>query len=551
MIAATLPAWIDDGSPIPDPLGCGERAVTFLRNLRHPKSELPGGAFQLDPWMERLLLKLYSPRHLADDPKNQIRRGDRIITNAFVMVPRGNHKTGLGAALMLLHTIGPERRPLGQVICAASDQKQARIALGEAANMLRADRRLERLVKIEDHKNRITNTMRDGRGGGWIEAISADGATQHGRTPDFVLMDELHAWKNGTLWEALITGLTKVRASPRIIITTAGRGTEGVAFKEYDHARRVALGERDDPACLPVLFEAPKDADWRDEAVWRAVNPGLRYGYPALGGLREFAHKAETCPIDRASFKQLHLNIWTEGAADPFVDLDVYDKGAAPVDMLELRREPCWLAVDLSSNYDLTVIVACWRSGAGFVVVPWFFVPEDNLGERQDRTSQPYKAWAADGLLTTTEGNVVDFRAVERKIRELCADLDVQQIAFDPFLARNSLNTLADEGLPVTEFRQGSLTMMPAISALHRAITGRRFQHGGHPILRMCFEHTQVETNTHGHMTRLVKGKRKLSIDGTVAAAMAVACATTGETSRDPFDDPNFVPPPLVMGIAA
>lgn len=33
---STYPAWVFDNSPIPDPLGHGERAVEFLRRLRHP-----------------------------------------------------------------------------------------------------------------------------------------------------------------------------------------------------------------------------------------------------------------------------------------------------------------------------------------------------------------------------------------------------------------------------------------------------------------------------------------------------------------------------------
>jgi len=40
-----MPDWIFDGSEIADPFGYGERAVTFLRILRHPKSRLPGNAF--------------------------------------------------------------------------------------------------------------------------------------------------------------------------------------------------------------------------------------------------------------------------------------------------------------------------------------------------------------------------------------------------------------------------------------------------------------------------------------------------------------------------
>lgn len=543
----TYPSWVDGTDPIPDPLGYGERAVTFIRNLRHAQSRLKGRTFQLDPFAERIVRAIYGPRHLVDDPENQIWRGDRIVTTVFLMMPRGARKTGLGAALTLLHTIGPERRPLGQVICAAADQKQARIAFDAAANMLREDRRLARLVKIADTKNRITNR----RTGAWVEAISADGATQHGRTPDFVLMDELHAWKKHDLWEAMKTGLAKVPASLNIIITTAGRGTDGVGFEQYDYARRVALGEIDDPACLPILFEADKTEDWQDEAVWRRVNPGLLYGYPALGGLRQLAREAINRPADRTSFKQLHLNIWQEGAADPFCDMGLYDEGTKPLDLLELRAAPCWLAVDLSSNFDLTVVVAAWQDGEGFIIKPWFFCPEDNLREKQDITGRPYVEWAAASppLIEATPGNVVDFLAVEQRVREIAAEFNVVQIAFDPFLARNSMSTLMAEGLPVTEFRQVLGNMMPAIRLLDASIVGRRLQHDDHPVLRMCFENTEVETNTHGHMTRLVKGKRKLSIDGTVATAMAIACASTGLSHRSIYEDPRF--DPAINGIAA
>ncbi len=130
------------------------------------------------------------------------------MKTVFAMIPRGNRKTALGAALTLLHTIGPERSTGGQVIASAADQKQARIAFEEAAHVIRSDRRLEKIAELQDYRNRL----RDLRSGSWLEAISADGATQHGRTPVFVLADELHAWKKRDLWEALKTGLVKTPA---------------------------------------------------------------------------------------------------------------------------------------------------------------------------------------------------------------------------------------------------------------------------------------------------------------------------------------------------
>lgn len=55
------------------------------------------------------------------------------------------------------------------------------------------------------------------------------------------------------------------------------------------------------------------------------------------------------------------------------------------------------------------------------------------------------------GLDNRDAWKVVDFRAVEDKIRELCDLFDVQEIAFDPALARNILNNLTDDGYPATE----------------------------------------------------------------------------------------------------
>jgi hypothetical protein len=59
----TYPSWIDDDSQIEDTFGDGERAIRFLRHLRHPKSTAPGRAFQLDRWMERIIRRRRSRVH--------------------------------------------------------------------------------------------------------------------------------------------------------------------------------------------------------------------------------------------------------------------------------------------------------------------------------------------------------------------------------------------------------------------------------------------------------------------------------------------------------
>lgn len=534
----TFPFWIDDDSEIPDPFGFGERAVNFLKNLRHHKSKLKGRAFQLDPWMERIVRKIYGPRH--DD-------GTRIVKTAFIMVPRGNRKTSLGAGLALLHLIGPERETGGQVIAAAADQKQARIAFEECAAIIRQDKRLEKIADIADYRNRINNAGN----GAWLEAISSDGATQHGRTPSFCLCDELHAWKKRDLWEALKTGLVKTAGSLNVIITTAGRGDQNIAFDQYQYARRVALGEIEDEATLPILFEAPRDCDcdWQDEEIWRRVNPGLKHGYPDLAGLRQLAREAQDRPSDRESFRQLHLNIWLDNSHDPFVDMAIYDRGSEPIDFAALgdASAPCWIGVDMSATTDLTAVVAAFRDGDdGYLILPHFFVPADNLRTRSEKDGVPYVRWAEEGYITATPGNVIDYSAVEAHIRDLASRFDVREIGFDVAYAQPVMQPLMADGYPWVTMRQGWVTQSPALNLLERAIVSGKFQHGGHPVLRWCFANVAISTDSAGN--RLMnKCKSTDRIDGAAASWMAVSRAATGDDSRSIYEDTNSRPDGLLF----
>jgi phage terminase large subunit-like protein len=524
------PAWLFDDSPIDDPEGYGQRAVDFLCSLKHPKSRLPGRAFQLDPWVERLVRRIYGPRD-AD--------GARQIRTVFAMIPRGARKTSIGAALIALHTFGSERVPNGQVVSAAADSKQARIAYEEATGIIHAMPEVAKKLRLRPGTYKIQHP----RKGATYEAISSDGATQHGRTVNFLLSDEIHAWKKRDLWEALRTSLAKTKESLHVITTTAGRGQENLAFDIVEYARRVASGEIEDPTFLPVLFEPDKNADWKDEAVWHDVNPGLALGYPDIKGLRAMAREAESRPSDQDAFKQYHLNFWPDHSSSPFVEMSVYDEQAGEIDLAALEGEPCWLAVDLSSSIDLSIAIACFRDGdEGYTVVPHFFCPQDNLRQRQEATGAPYLEWAKQGLITATPGNVIDFRTVEAKIRELCETYSVQEIACDPAMARNLLNNLLEDGLPAIEHRQGSLSMMGPIASLQRAIIARRFKHGGHPVLRFCFANVECEQNAAGHITRLTKSKRWLSIDGAQASAMGIGRAEAGGSSgvTSLYDDPEW-----------
>lgn len=534
-IPATYPSWAFDDSPIDDPFGYGQRAVDFLRVLKHPKSTAKGRQFQLAYFQERIVRKIYGPRH---------QDGTRIVKTVFILLGRGGRKTALGAGLSLLHLIGPERVPGGLVLNAASDREQARLAFEEASLICQEDPRIADKLNFVSYRHRLEHP----KSGAVLRAISSDAGRQHGLTPVFALIDELHIHAKRELFDVIRTGLVKTPGSLMVIITTAGRGRENIAHDLFQYACKVARGEIDDPSFLPILFCPGEGADWRSEKTWRLANPGLDLGFPDIAGLRQLAKEADARPADRESFKQLHCNLWLDSSAAPFVDPQVFDACGGPVDLDKMKDFPCWLAVDLSSVSDLTVIVCCWRGDDDELYVhPFYFCPAENMRRRADRDRVPYTVWAEQGFITPTPGEVIDQGAVEDKLRELCETYDVREIAFDPYIAQQIMGSLGEEGLPVVAMRQGSLTMGPAIRDLETSIVGGTLRHGGHPILRWNFSNVVVETDKAG-LKSFSKGKARERIDGAVACAMAVSRATAaGGAGRSIYDDADARPDGILI----
>lgn len=299
------------------------------------------------------------------------------------------------------------------------------------------------------------------------------------------------------------------------------------------------------------MFEIDREEDWQDEAVWHRCNPGLALGFQDIKKLRSDAEEARANPSKAYEFQQFHLNRWFGNSRGPLFDMEIYDAGRVPsVDLTEeasreefltdLEALPCFLGVDMSVSGDLTAVVGAWRHPDGTITAhPWFFVPGDELRERGMRDGVPYEQRRDEGLITAIDGPVIMPEAIEDHIRELCGRFDVREIAFDPHLARMTMQRLYDDGLPTVEMRQGPLTMGPAIGTLERTVNGRMLRHAGHPVLRHHFDCVVASRNDTG-LVRMHKGKKTDRIDGAVACAMAVARAVANNTGRSLLElDPD------------
>jgi hypothetical protein len=272
-----------------------------------------------------------------------------------------------------------------------------------------------------------------------------------------------------------------------------------------------------DDSWFAFIAGADEGDDWTDPAVWRKANPNFGLSVKA-DDLARKAEKAIALPGAQNAFRRMHLNEWTE-QAERWIDMAAWDACDGPVDLDELRGRPCFGGLDLSTTTDVTALAwvfpphhddGLWR------VLSRYFVPAENLRRRAERDRVPYDLWAAWGFIEATEGNVVDYAAVEHRIRGDGALFQVREISYDPWNATHIALRLQEEGAAMVEFRQGFRSMAAPTRELEKLIVSQKLAHGGNPVTRWMASNVAVAQDPAGNL-KPAKHKSTERIDGIVA----------------------------------
>jgi phage terminase large subunit-like protein len=482
-----------------------QRAVRLINLLTHT-GDYAGQPFALRPWQRRIVASLFKTT----------RDQRRVYRTCLLMLPRKNGKTELAAAIAIYGLLFDGVRG-GEIYLAAADREQAGKVYQAIVTMLRADPELHAQVEIVESQKRIVHPA----SGSFIKAISAEAYSKHGFNASVVIYDELHAAPNRELWDVLATS-QGARVDPLLIaISTAGYDRQSILYELYAHAQRVVADPALDPTFLPILFEAGKDDDWRDERVWKKANPALG-DFRSLEEMRIMAARAKEIPAQENTFRRLYLNQWTEQAAR-WLALDAWD--ACQGDVPARAGHVWYVGMDLSSTTDLTALVGISPDpdGVHMAVRALAFLPQARLRERVTRDRAPYDEWARRGQLIVTPGNVVDYERVRAELQQWDAEsAGIKEIAYDPWNATDLVQRLKDaDGFTCIPMRQGFATLSAPTKALEQAVLGRTLRHDGDPVLRWCVGNVAVETDATGNL----KPSKRISterIDSVIALVMAL-----------------------------
>lgn len=505
-----------------------QHRLDFYKFCKHSKGEWAGQVLKPEPWQQFIDWNIFGWKQ--ED-------GTRRFRTAYTAVARKNGKsTQLASTGLYLAFFDDE--PGAEVFTAGTKYDQACIIHSESTRMVKASSSLRGIINV--FKNTLTCEAKAQK----YVPLGQDSNTSDGLNVHAALIDEYHAHPDSGMYDVLKTGMGSRRQPLMYIITTAGFEKSFPCFEMEQRIKRILDGSEIDDTVFGLVYSLDEGDSWEDSNLWIKANPNLGIS-KKLQTMKDDFKEAFSMPSKQNNFKTKHMNEWTE-AQTRWITQDVWAKNNGPVDADGLAGRRCWGGLDLSTTTDLSAWVLCFppeTKDDKYQFLYRFFLPQDNMRERELREKVNYSTWIRNGLITATPGNVIDYDFIKHQVQEDAKKYDLIEVNFDPYNSSGLITDLMQEGLECVEFRQGFLSMSPACKEFERKVLGAELATGGNPVMNWMIACTETVNDPAGNI-KIVKperGKTGKHVDGVVASVMAFWRAVQATETKSIYETRGVV----------
>lgn len=484
-----------------------ERVCVFLERLVHIKGEwarrpLKQRLIKLEPWQCFAICSVFG--WLRED-------GTRRYRQAYEEVPRKNAKStkAAGIGLYMLTADGEEG---AEVYSGATTEHQAWEVFGPARMMALKSPDFAAHYQVLIGAEQLTRIDSAAK----FEPLIGDPGD--GASPSCALVDEYHEHQTARLYDAMQTGMGARRQPLQLVITTAGSNIAGPCYALRDHATRVLLGLVEDEETWACIWTIDDGDDWTDPKVWRKANPNF-----GVSVMEDFLDARRREAMQRAGRQAIilckHLNVWSR-THTRWINPMQWD--ACRVDglrRLNFAGAPCWIGLDLASKIDMAALVMLFSAGDNRIAAfGRYFLPEATVELPEN---EHYRTWRAQGLLTVTDGDVIDYDAIEQVIDEVKSQHEIRCVAYDPYQATQFSTRMLAKGVPMVEVGATVKNFSDPMKSLEAAVIAAALEHDGDPVLAWAASnvvaHRDAKDNVYPR-----KERNENKIDPIVALIMAL-----------------------------
>lgn len=542
-----------------------DRAVKFFGCLHHSKGEWgktggldphPALPFILEPWQIFILVNLFGFVNA---------NGMRRFREAHIEIARKNGKSTFVAGIGL-YMLSADGEPGAEVYSAATTKKQAKIVFDEADRMVTASKTLKARIQQQSAAEKYRWNMCILASGSKFEPLTADPTTHDGLNIHCALIDELHEHPTRALYDVLNTATSSRRQALILSVTTAGFNRQGICWKQRSHGERVLEGISKDDTFFAFIACLDADDKWDDERNWGKANPNLGVSCK-LDDLRRKAAKAKDDPSALNDFLRKHLNAWTssdvrwmppEKWAMCCVSGEHADPKRLRLAALEsLLGRKAVAGLDVASTDDIAAYVLLFPPAPArkvkaivdgkekildlpadtlYSVLPWFWIPGDNVEERVRKHRVEYDVWIREGFLIPTDGDVIDQDFIQKEILSLRSKYQIDETAYDRWNNTQLCVNLEKAGLKVIQTAQTTQVLSEPMKLVMTLTLQKKIEHFNNPMLKWMMNNVSAFTDPNGFI-KPNKAKSTEKIDGVTGLinAMSRLVANPQGTGVNPY----------------
>jgi phage terminase large subunit-like protein len=485
---ANDPTWLYEWRP-----ELADRVIRFVELLPHVKDGAnwaAGAPIRLVPAQKFSLACVFGWVRKSD--------GRRRFRTVYEEVPRKNAKTTKLAPIGLYMLVADGEMG-AEVYSAATKEEQARIVFNIAKRMAQLEPEFRALFSLQMFRKALA--VRET--GSTFQPLAADGDSLDGLNVSCALIDELHAHKTRAVYDVLDSGRGS-RAQPLLwAITTAGSNRAGVCYDVRGYLTKIlnavlkrhgglgydVKGEvAEDESFWGIIYTIDDGDDYFAESTWRKANP--LYGISVdPEDLRRMATVAQVQAQALNEFLTKRLNVWVN-ADSAWMNMLQWDACAdSSLREADFAGERCIAALDAAFKKDLFAKVKIFRRGEHYYAFGRYYMNEDVV---RTKGNEHLEAWAREGWLRTTPGNVLDIEAVREELLgakdggEPKGDLqrfELGEVPFDPAQLTQFATECIEQGVPMVEIRPTVLNFSAAMKELEALVASKRLHHTGDPVL--------------------------------------------------------------------
>lgn len=476
-----------------------DKVISFINSLDLTE-QVTKTPFLLAPWQTFIICSIYGITYKST--------GYRVYKYAYIELPRKNGKSQLISALAMYHLIFEND---SQVVISANSREQAKnVDFKKVKQYCQQLDIKQKYLKQYYSQVKFNNNE--------LLVTASDSSRLDGYSCSVAIVDELHAAKNGDMYNVLKSSQGSRQQPLLLVITTAGENTDSFCYKLRESNIAVLTGQQVDRSQFTLIYTLDESDDFTQEKNWYKANPNLDVSiYKHF--LESEVNKAVTNPIEKQGVLVKNFNVWTKNNSNEvWLEEDVIMASLQSINIDDFIGEDCVVGIDLASISDITAVSYCFIQNNSPHFFNYYYLPEDSLNTLTNK--KMYRQWSEQGYITLVPGNVTDYNIILTDLLKQNEKTAIANLLYDKYNATQFAISCTEAGLNLEEFAQGKGNFNRATKEFTRLILSNNIIIEDNPVTHWMLNNA-VLAYDYNENCKPIKVNKSKKIDGVIAMLQA------------------------------